>query len=45
MAGKRIYETDAVKAFAAQMSSASLRKYLLAKRALAIKRELLEGAA
>lgn len=35
MAGKRIYETDAVKAFAAQMSSASLRKYLHAKGAIA----------
>ena len=35
MASKRIYETDAVKAFAAQMSSASKRKYLLAKSVLA----------
>lgn len=35
MAGKRIYETDAVKAFAAQMSAASVRKYLHVKNALA----------
>ena len=37
MAGKRIYETDAVKAFAARMSAASLRKYRIAKEALALR--------
>ena len=34
MAGKRIYETEAVKAFAAQMSSVSLHKYQVARELL-----------
>lgn len=34
MAKKRIYETDAVKAFAARMSGASLRKYFIARELL-----------
>ena len=33
---KRIYETEAVKAFASRMSPLSRRKYLLAKSALAM---------